>query len=344
MKKILLILLVLILVSPAIAAEGVEFTATPGLANLYFRVYRQSDGLAWDDVGNLFETFGTSDVEDYSIDLVEQGSSTSGYYTGTLSGIDEAHITAIAYNNGTPAVTDVPIGASDTIAWDGTNVQKVITTDGEVTVDKTGYVLSSTGNADVITKMQVEMVLDPTDFQINLIEWQSTEQNNATAGIPSVRVAAMDNNLINELAGYEDVARDIVGTPSSTVFQLAVSSAAVDDYYNGQIINVRKLSGDTWHGDRVIKDYVAVSQTVTLYTPLPFTPTADLDTYRIKLDTANRNIIAIQSDDQSATDFKAFVDNMLDLVNNWVLCDIKALDEDPVQQTNGNIHSLPGSF
>ncbi len=35
-----------------------------------------------------------------------------------------------------------------------------------------------------------------------------------------------------------------------------------------------------------------------------------------------------------------FTTSMLDLVNNWVLCDIKALDGDAVQQTDGKIHAI----
>jgi hypothetical protein len=36
-----------------------------------------------------------------------------------------------------------------------------------------------------------------------------------------------------------------------------------------------------------------------------------------------------------------FTTSMLDLVNNWVLCDIKALDGDAIQQTDGKVHSIP---
>lgn len=141
MKQLGYSLLFLMLVGSLFAVEGVEFAATPDQTTLYFRVFRQSDGYVWDVVGSNFEAFVDGQVTNYDIALTEQG--TSGYYTGTLSGIDEAHITAVAYDNATPAITDEPIGFSDTIVWDGSAVQTAI---GELQANQSNW-LTATGFA-----------------------------------------------------------------------------------------------------------------------------------------------------------------------------------------------------
>lgn len=319
LKKLFISCLILVLCFSAFATDEIVFRRVSG-ASYYVTIRDMEDGYKiW--FPSAFETWGTSahDLTDYAIAAVETFGN-SLYTVDMPAGINSAQRLLIEIYDqagGSPTVGDTYTGGY-VLVWNGTTEEFIIDTDGEVVVgtnnDKTGYSLAA-------------------DQPVNVTKWggSATLVGNITEAFDDDGVVgksfAVGQIIIDNSGDNDGHAMRI--TPGASYIALRIEDGSGD-------VSIH-LTGDM----EIDRDFIIGDD---------FDVLGNFDVNSTAFDqviwgSGTRELTAL-TDAQVANDIKVDVNSILtvQLLSDWVLCDIKALDGNTIQQQGGKMKAVPGSL
>lgn len=180
-----------------------------------------------------------------STTLFDAPASSNSYYVYT----DDRNVYKCLYNNK---------GGSSTVKPTGTSTNNLRTSDGYIW--KYMYTVSSADS----TKFATADYIPVQTLTANNGSAQWTVQQAVSNG--SIEVI----DIKTPGSGYQSTNGTFVAVSSNTSMRLANSASAIDNYYNGYSLFITSGLGSTQISE--VADYVGLTRTITLATPVSITP------------------------------------------------------------------------